>query len=138
MVPLSAYPACPGCTASKRQGRVWSLPGACLRDPGAWRVLWGVVSPTLAGGFPGRSWPSFPGHLEHLWLPQHHLAVTCGARTSRAQLRAGFQQAPAARPSLEGLCRTEYLLPLSERFPCQPATSSLSVFIRHQRYKAAG
>ena len=99
MAPLSVYPACPGCTASKRQGQVWSLLGARLRDPGAWQVLWGVVSPTLAGGFPGRSWPSVPGHLEHLWLPQHHLAVTRGARTSRAQLGAGFQQAPAREAS---------------------------------------
>ena len=140
MVQRSIHPACAGCTASERQGQGRSrLLGARLGGPGAQRVLRGVVSPTRAGGFPGRSWQSVPGHLQCLWLPQRRLAVTRGARPSRAQRRAGFQQATAweGRPaaSLEGLCGTESLLPLSERFPCQLATSSS---IRHQTYKRGG
>ena len=139
MVQRSIHPACAGCTASGRRGQGRGrLLGARLGGPGARRVLRGVVSPTRAGGFPGRSWQSVPGRLQCLWLPQRRLAVTRGARPlepSAERASSRHRRGGSARGLPEDLCGTESLLPLPERFPCQLATSSS---VRHQTYKGGG
>ena len=76
----------------KRQSQVWS--GLLSGTPGSGgrSRLWSAHP--LAGGLPERSWRSARPrrHLEHLWLPQHHLVVTLGACTSQAKPGVGFQQ----------------------------------------------